>query len=529
MDADRASGASGVSVIDMLPPAAGISWMIRAGLAVAGLLSLAVVFVSNPLLSGEEARHAGIVYDMWAARQYLVPRVDGLPVLDGAPLYYWLAVASISLFGVHEWTLRLPSLISALLVLWVVSCALKNSGLRLRFAIVLGLGLVQPGLMVAGRIAAPDMLNILLLALALGGFAQAADDAERGLRRPRGVFLAWCALGLLALGAGLFAILVPLGVITLWLALRKRLGLVRMLWTGPALTMASLLVLPWWWFVSVQYPGIVSAMMERQALEIVGLGSHGWMQSWLDARGLLVLASIVPLAACAFRLRSTACLAVMHTPTAGLMAIWLVVFVPFYPLLTMSRAGPAVMMAVPLLYFAAMALGSHGGRPRWGTVRVCWAHLAVASAAVITGVHFFTVRSSEVVPLTQVIGKLYLPAIDKVIMLDRYDYEFNFYMRSPKLVSVVADWTDDGKAAQPDWKQELRRSAPYAPETAKRLLLTSQGFHDRICERRVVNLWIVGTQEAALQHPVMADLTAVSGTGDLQAWYLSARTTPAQC
>jgi len=495
----------------------------------ASLLCLAVMLISNPLLSADEARHAGIVYDMWAAKQYLVPRVDGLPVLDGAPLYYWLAVLSVSIFGVHEWTLRLPSMLAVLLTVWVMTHALAGSSFRLRFGIVLGLALVQPALVVAGRIAAPDMLNILLLAVALVYFAQAAGDAQRSARRPGRLLAAWCASGLLGLSAGPFAILVPVVLILLWLALRKRSGLLRQLWTWPSLIAAAFLLLPWWWLVSRQYPGIALAMIEGQAVEIFGLGSQGWMQSWFDLRGLLVLVSIVPLAACVSRLRHSACFSALHTPTSGLMALWLVVVVPFYPLLTTTGAGPAVMMAVPLLYFSAVALTPHGNEHGRVSVRTGGAYLVVAVAAVITGVHFFTLRTSDVVPLTQVIGKLYMPSIDKVIMLDRYDYEFNFYMRSPKLVSVVADWTDDGKAAQPDWKQELRRSAPYAPETAKRLLLTSQGFHDRICERRVVNLWIVGTQEAALQHPVMADLTAVSGTGDLQAWYLSARTTPAQC
>ena len=62
-----------------------INWNVLLWLIVGVLLFAMLGTGSYPLLGPDESRHAGIVHDMWAARQYLVPRVDGLPMLDGKP------------------------------------------------------------------------------------------------------------------------------------------------------------------------------------------------------------------------------------------------------------------------------------------------------------------------------------------------------------------------------------------------------------------------------------------------------------
>lgn len=528
MNADRAAGPAPASLIDVPASVARVKWATRLGLAGAGLACLAAMLLANPLLAPDEARHAGIVHDMWAARQYVVPRVNGLPVLDGAPLYYWLAVGFVSLFGLHEWTLRIPSALSALLALWVMARLLSVRHGKCSFMTVLALGLVQPALIVAGRLAAPDMLSLCLLTIAVGCFARAAIDVEDGFR-PRGwVTGAWAASALLALSAGPLGLVIPAALLFLWLALRRRPGLWRGLWSWPGLFAAGAIVLPWWALVSAKYPGVLPAMLERQAAAMFREQAIDWAAPWAEPGGLLMLAALVPVAACLYRLRRPATVAGVRSPLTGLMAVWLVASLPLYPVLTMTRAGAALTMAMPLLYLGSLAL-TFDGAAGWRRVRACGLYLALAFLAVVTALHHFTSQASAVVPLTQVMKARYLPAVDKVIMLDRYDHEFSFYMRSPKLVFVATDWESSAPAVSTAWRHELRDSARFAPETAKRMLLTYDGFRERICERRAVNLWIVATEAAARQHAVLDDVNPIEGTGSLHAWYLPAESTPRQC
>lgn len=530
MSADRAPGTSGVSVVEARTPVAGSPGMIRLGLFAAGLLGLAVLLRTNSLLGPDEARHAGIVYDMWAARQYLMPRVDGLPTLDGAPLYYWIALVFVSVLGVHEWALRLPSLIAAMLAPWVMSRTLSGPCLRLPLVPLIMLALLQPALMSTGRLAAPDMMNLLLLTAAIGSFLRAIATLDNGLRAEGWIIAAWVASAFLALGAGPLALPAPAVIVSLWLAVRRRHAVLPALWSWPGLMAAGVLVLPWWGLVSASYPGIVGATFERQAAAMVGHGQDTAAASWLGLRGLLVVAAVIPAATWFHRLRRPAAQAALRSPIAGLIAMWLALLVPLYPLFTTTDAGPAALMSVPLLYFGALALVSRRAEtPGTGKLRDWLAHGALGTAAVIASVYLFSSRSSDVLPLTQAIGERYMPSIDKVILLDRYDYEFNFYMRSPKLVFVAADWPPEGGSPAPAWKADLAQSARFAPETATRLLLSHEGFRDKLCERRVVNLWVVATGRAARHHPVLSDLTPIEGTGTLRAWYLPAESTPAQC
>jgi len=93
----------------------------RVCLAAIAVFCIVIVYASLgsiPLLSLNEARRAVPVTVMHATGDWLLPRLNGELYLDKPPLFYWLA-ASISAVagGVNEWTLRLPSALSATSIL----------------------------------------------------------------------------------------------------------------------------------------------------------------------------------------------------------------------------------------------------------------------------------------------------------------------------------------------------------------------------------------------------------------------------
>lgn len=507
-------------------------------LAIVALLCLAVGIGSYPFSAPDEARHAGIVYDMWAARQYLIPRVDGFPTLDGAPLYYWISLGFLSLFGAHEWVSRLPSSIAAAALLMFFGKVFLPPGGWRPLAVLTGLFLLQPALMLAGRFASPDMLGLLLQTMALGCFLRAALCVEQGRWSAAWTAAAWISTALAGLATGPLAVFPALVAMGLWLALRRRFDVLASLCWWPGMMVVVLLLLPWLLLAETHYPGIVSAMLRKQALALVGDARHGWANLGHDFCWLVVLAGSLPLVLCWYRYRDPARQAALRTPTAGLMAVWLLLLVPLHPLVVMSPVGHAVALVVPLLYFGVLALAPTGGAP---IIREARAWLAVVLPALVVGaagMYFFVQRLSDISPLARVMSQYYNPATDKAIMLDRFDYDFNFHMRSPKLVYVATDWASEAGLGAPRWKRELSESARFVPETAARLLLTtepaagaavSNSLFDRLCERRVVNLWVIGAEDAPRRYPILNELEPFIMAGKARAWYLEPGKEPVHC
>jgi 4-amino-4-deoxy-L-arabinose transferase-like glycosyltransferase len=74
--------------------------------------------ISRPaFLDDADSFHAEAVREMVTSGDWTTLRIDnGIRYLEKAPLMYWMAAVSVSLFGLHEWTIRLPLAIFALLL-----------------------------------------------------------------------------------------------------------------------------------------------------------------------------------------------------------------------------------------------------------------------------------------------------------------------------------------------------------------------------------------------------------------------------
>src|SRR5437899_11831465 len=85
---------------------------------------LAVVFAavflgslfSPPLLDDADSTHAEAAREMFVSGDYVTLHINGVRYLEKAPLPYWLVVASYHLFGINEFSTRLPMAISVLLL-----------------------------------------------------------------------------------------------------------------------------------------------------------------------------------------------------------------------------------------------------------------------------------------------------------------------------------------------------------------------------------------------------------------------------
>jgi 4-amino-4-deoxy-L-arabinose transferase-like glycosyltransferase len=75
---------------------------------------------SIDLMSLNEGRRALAIQEMVSSSDWLLPHLNGELYLTKPPLLYWLSSSLALIWGVNEWTLRLPSALAAIAVLWMV-------------------------------------------------------------------------------------------------------------------------------------------------------------------------------------------------------------------------------------------------------------------------------------------------------------------------------------------------------------------------------------------------------------------------
>ncbi len=194
-------------------------------------------------LGADEPRYARIGEEMNLRDSYITPTLNFRPWLEKPPLLFWLEAGSFRLFGVHEWSARLPVATLALLSLLMMALlAFKLAGPRV--AILTVLILSTSGLFVAfARAASTDTLLVALLSTAMVCGFQATRNGSLLWAGSAGV-----ALGLAVLAKGPVAVVLFAGVFGLYFLLEQELG-----WTALQIAVAASLFfvtsVPWFWQV----------------------------------------------------------------------------------------------------------------------------------------------------------------------------------------------------------------------------------------------------------------------------------------
>jgi len=102
---------------------------------VLGLIARGLTLEYMDLIDPSETRYALVSAIMYKDRAWLVPSLptaEGTaPFLSKPPLHYWLTAIAYSLFGIDEWSARLPSFISLLAI--IATILLTHSGSQRRW------------------------------------------------------------------------------------------------------------------------------------------------------------------------------------------------------------------------------------------------------------------------------------------------------------------------------------------------------------------------------------------------------------
>jgi 4-amino-4-deoxy-L-arabinose transferase-like glycosyltransferase len=223
-------------------------------LAVVGLL-WAVIYLAGmftpALLDDADSVHAEAAREMVLRHDWVTLHVNGIRYLEKAPLMYWGVACSYSLFGVSDWSTRLPLMLGVLaLLLAVYALGSRSYGERGGFysAVVLGTAL---GPYLFTRFLIPDILVGLWLALSFCFFLQTLNEESPSRVACWGLAVS-CALNVLT--KGLIGLVFPAAVIGLYLFLTGNLRhLLRMRIFSSTLVFLAIAA-PWHVLASLRNP-----------------------------------------------------------------------------------------------------------------------------------------------------------------------------------------------------------------------------------------------------------------------------------
>ena len=195
---------------------------VPAGLRAASYWMLALVFAavflgslfSPPLLDDADSTHAEAAREMFLSGDYVTLHINGVRYLEKAPLPYWLVVGSYHLFGINEFSTRLPMAISVLLLgvlalIWARRAFGERAGIYAALFVYTAVGVF-----LFTRILIPDVLLSVLIAAPLYFFLTALESRADSWRWYAGY--ACIALGVLT--KGLIALAFPGGAAFIYLA-----------------------------------------------------------------------------------------------------------------------------------------------------------------------------------------------------------------------------------------------------------------------------------------------------------------------
>ena len=213
------------------------------------------------LVGADEPRYAQIAREMLARHDWIVPTLDGKPWLEKPVLLYWREMVAYSIFGVHDWAARLPSVIFATLMALAIFFFVRrfHSGSEIDAVLITVSSAAVIGF---ARGASTDMeLSAPFCVAMLAWWTWHLTDHRRWLAAA----YALLAIGALAKGPVSPGLALLIVAAYCWL-LRDFKILLRTLWL-PGIALFCVIALPWYIAVQLKVPIFFNTFFLQHNLE----------------------------------------------------------------------------------------------------------------------------------------------------------------------------------------------------------------------------------------------------------------------
>jgi 4-amino-4-deoxy-L-arabinose transferase-like glycosyltransferase len=204
-----------------------------------------------PLLDDVDTIHAEAAREMLLRHDWVTMYTNGLRYLEKAPLMYWGLAGSYNIFGISDWSTRLPLMLGflgmVLATYWLGSYAFGERG-----GFYSGLALVTSvGPYIFTRFLIPDVMVGLWLAISYYFFLRSLEE------EPPSCVTCWgfaAACGLNVLTKGLIGLVFPIATIGLYLLLTRNLRHLAKLRVVSSTVVFFVLAAPWHILAALRNP-----------------------------------------------------------------------------------------------------------------------------------------------------------------------------------------------------------------------------------------------------------------------------------
>lgn len=228
--------------------------------AAAVLVLRGVLMGFLPLTDTTEARYGLIAKEIVQSGDWVIPHVwfDGqhVPFLGKPPLFFWGAAGCMKLFGINEFSARLPSLLAFALTLVIMAVILRRYLSSRAAATAVYLGITCVVLLAACGLVIVDMLLTFAVTGAVLGFYAFCQEQDKQRRKAWSVWTAgMLGIGFMTKGP---IVLVMVGLpVLIWSLLFRRWQDLRTQQWYLGITLFGLMVAPWFIAAELRSPGFL--------------------------------------------------------------------------------------------------------------------------------------------------------------------------------------------------------------------------------------------------------------------------------
>lgn len=257
------------------------TWLYDLLLLALGIGIVYFIFLGDrPLSVPDEARYAEIPREMLILHDYITPHLNFVKYFEKPPLFYWLQVAAIKLFGVNELAIRIPNTLMALfgcLITYGIGRIIYDRRTGILAALILASSALY---FVLGHLVTLDMTLSTMIAGCLLCFLSS-------IKLPSGISKRLISYGmyLFAAGAlltkGLVGILLPGTIIFLWLLIFNQWKLLKTLYLPTGILIFLAVALPWHILVQIKNPEFFNFyFINQQFVRYLTLDSGRYQPDW---------------------------------------------------------------------------------------------------------------------------------------------------------------------------------------------------------------------------------------------------------
>ncbi|WP_083664356.1 ArnT family glycosyltransferase [Herminiimonas arsenitoxidans] len=212
-----------------------------------------------PLADTTEARYGEIARQMVSNGLWLMDHMDpATPFFAKPPLSTWVSAVSMTLFGISEFTARLPALLVSIASLaigvqFAQALGVRNKLLPIAVAAVCPLFFISAGAVMTDAV----QMTVVLAAQFAAWKTWNAIAQGQSARRWRIVF--WVLIGVGALSKGLATwALIGMPLIAYGVVQRRPVQILWQLFDGVGVLLCILIFLPWYVAAEYYYPGFIN-------------------------------------------------------------------------------------------------------------------------------------------------------------------------------------------------------------------------------------------------------------------------------